>query len=144
MHLKAVISATSKEEAEEICDKLLEENLLAGTLIVNGESQGIWTINRPQELPVQDLGDDQLELGRNIDPQYYEKDEKTAEEVIDEIYDGEPPQEAEDINNEAEISRGTTQFTVERLEDQRAEEQLPMDVINLALGGGVDQDRRVT
>jgi len=111
---------------------------------VEGEYQGIWTINRPGELPVQDLGDKDFEIGWEIDPQQYEKDRKTAEEVIEEIYDGELPQDAEDIDTEAEISRGTTQFTVERLEGKQPEENLPMDVINLALGGGVDQDRRVT
>lgn len=42
MHLKAVISATSKEEAEKICDELLEQNLLAGTLIVDGDSRYHW------------------------------------------------------------------------------------------------------
>ena len=36
-HLKAIISATSKQEAEKICDELLEQNLIAGTLIVDGE-----------------------------------------------------------------------------------------------------------
>lgn len=110
---------------------------------LEGEYQGIWTINRPGELPVQKLGEEDFELGWDIDPQQYEKDEKSAEEVIEEIYDGELPQDAEEIDTEAEISRGTTQFTVERLEGQQAED-LPLDVINLALGGGVDQDRRVT
>lgn len=42
MHLKAVISATSKEEAEQICDKLLKENLVAGTLITDGDSRYHW------------------------------------------------------------------------------------------------------
>lgn len=42
MHLKAVISATSKEEAEEIADTLLEKDLLAGTLIVDGDSRYHW------------------------------------------------------------------------------------------------------
>ncbi len=42
MHLKAVISATSKEEAEQICDSLLEEELLAGTLIIDGDSRYHW------------------------------------------------------------------------------------------------------
>lgn len=42
MHLKAVISATSKQEAEKICDELLEKNLLAGTLIVDGNSRYHW------------------------------------------------------------------------------------------------------
>lgn len=111
---------------------------------LEGEYQGIWTINRPRELPLRDLGDEeQFELGWEIDLQYYEKDEKSAEEVIEEIYDGELPQDGEEIDTEAEISRGTTHFTLERLEGQQAED-LPVDVINLALGGGVDQDRRVT
>jgi periplasmic divalent cation tolerance protein len=42
MHVKAVISATSKEEAEKICDQLLEEKLLAGTLIIDGDSRYHW------------------------------------------------------------------------------------------------------
>ena len=42
MHVKAVISATSKQEAEKICDKLLDEKLLAGTLIVDGDSRYHW------------------------------------------------------------------------------------------------------
>lgn len=42
MHLKAVISATSKEEAKKICDELLEQNLLAGTLIIDGDSRYHW------------------------------------------------------------------------------------------------------
>jgi periplasmic divalent cation tolerance protein len=42
MHLKAVISATSKDEAEEIADTLLEKDLLAGTLIVDGDSRYHW------------------------------------------------------------------------------------------------------
>jgi periplasmic divalent cation tolerance protein len=42
MHLKAVISATSREEAEELCDKLLEENLIAGSLILEGDSRYHW------------------------------------------------------------------------------------------------------
>lgn len=42
MYQKAVISATSKEEAEEICDQLLEKELLAGTLIVDGDSRYHW------------------------------------------------------------------------------------------------------
>lgn len=42
MHLKAVISATSKEEAEKICDVLLEKKLLAGTLIIDGDSRYHW------------------------------------------------------------------------------------------------------
>lgn len=42
MHLKAVISATSKEEAEDICDELLEKKLLAGTLITDGDSRYHW------------------------------------------------------------------------------------------------------
>jgi periplasmic divalent cation tolerance protein len=42
MHLKAVISATSREEAEELCDSLLEENLIAGSLILEGDSRYHW------------------------------------------------------------------------------------------------------
>jgi uncharacterized protein involved in tolerance to divalent cations len=42
MHLKAVISATSRDEAEELCDKLLEENLIAGSLILEGDSRYHW------------------------------------------------------------------------------------------------------
>lgn len=42
MHLKAVISATSRDEAEEICDTLLEENLIAGSLILEGDSRYHW------------------------------------------------------------------------------------------------------
>lgn len=42
MYLKAIISATSKSKAEEICDSLLEKELLAGTLIVDGDSRYHW------------------------------------------------------------------------------------------------------
>jgi periplasmic divalent cation tolerance protein len=42
MHVKAVISATSKQEAEEICDRLLKEKLLAGTLILDGDARYHW------------------------------------------------------------------------------------------------------
>lgn len=113
---------------------------------LEGDYRGIWTINQPGELPLQHLGDEeQFELGWEIDPEQYETRERTAEEVIDEVYNGQLPEEPEDINTEAEITRGTTQFTMERLEDQEtAREELPMDVINVALSGGVDEDRRVT
>lgn len=113
---------------------------------LEGEYDGIWTINQPGELPLQYLGDEEnFELGWELDPEQYETRERTAEEVIEEIYDGQLPEKAEDINTEAEITRGTTQFTMELLEDQEtAENELPMDVINIALSGGVDQERRVT
>ncbi|MFB6213355.1 MAG: hypothetical protein ABEJ07_02215 [Candidatus Nanohaloarchaea archaeon] len=39
MHINAVISATSREEADEIADMLLEDNLVAGTMIFSGDSR---------------------------------------------------------------------------------------------------------
>ena len=42
MHVKAVISATSKEEADRISDKLTEEKLVAGTFITEGDSRYHW------------------------------------------------------------------------------------------------------
>jgi uncharacterized protein involved in tolerance to divalent cations len=42
MHIKAVISATSKEEADEISDMLIRENLIAGTMIHSGPSRYHW------------------------------------------------------------------------------------------------------
>lgn len=70
MHLKAVISATSKEEAEKICDKLLEKNLLAGTLILDGDSRYHWK-------------------GEIVNENYYNihayTTEKHKQEIIDEV-----------------------------------------------------------
>lgn len=43
MHLKAaVVSATSKEEADKISDKLTRKNLVAATLISKGDSRYHW------------------------------------------------------------------------------------------------------
>jgi periplasmic divalent cation tolerance protein len=42
MHIKAVISATSKEEADRISDKLTQKELVAGTLITDGDSRYHW------------------------------------------------------------------------------------------------------
>lgn len=42
MHIKAVISATSKKEADRISDKLTQKGLVAGTLITKGDSRYHW------------------------------------------------------------------------------------------------------
>lgn len=111
---------------------------------LEGQYNGIWTIDNPEELPVEYLGEDDFELGWELDPQQYEDPDRSAEQLIDEMYDGELPQEPQEINTQAEISRGTTEFTLERLKDQQtAKEDLPLDVINVALSGGVDDQRRI-
>lgn len=111
---------------------------------LEGEYNGVWTMDRPGELPVEYLGTEDFELGWDIPPEQYETHDRSAEELIEEMYDGELPEEPEEINTEREISRGTTNFHVERLEDQeRAEEGLPLDVVNVALNGGVDDERRI-
>ncbi|MFB6175454.1 MAG: hypothetical protein ABEJ87_05820 [Candidatus Nanohalobium sp.] len=110
---------------------------------LEGEYSGIWTINRPGELPLEQLGADRFELGWQLEPEAYETEDYTAEEIIDQLYDGELPEEPEEINTEQEISRGTTDFRVDRLENERAEEGLPLDVVNVALNGGVEGRRRV-
>lgn len=115
-----------------------------GTEGLQGEYNGIWTINSPGELPLEQLGTDQFELGWQLEPEAYETDEYTAEEVIEQLYNGELPERPEEINTEQEISRGTTDFRVDRLENERAEEGLPLDIVNVALNGGVEDRRRVT
>jgi periplasmic divalent cation tolerance protein len=42
MKIKAVISATSKQEADEISDMLIQEELIAGTMIHSGPSRYHW------------------------------------------------------------------------------------------------------
>lgn len=42
MYIKAVISATSKQEADEISDMLIREGLIAGTMIHSGPSRYHW------------------------------------------------------------------------------------------------------
>lgn len=112
---------------------------------LEGEYNGIWTINEPGEIPIDQLGEDEFELGWQLDPEVYETEEYTAEEIIDQLYDGELPEQPDEINAEQEISRGTTEFTVQRLENQqRAQQFIPMDVVNVALNGGLEDKRRVT
>lgn len=111
---------------------------------LEGEYSGIWTINRPGELPVEYLGTEDFELGWDIDPQQYETRDRSAEEVIQMLYDGELPEEPEDINAEQEVSRGTTNFRLERLEGrEKARGNLPIADVNIALDGGVERERRV-
>ncbi|MFB6116367.1 MAG: divalent cation tolerance protein CutA [Candidatus Nanosalina sp.] len=42
MYIKAVISATSKQEADRISDMLIRDNLIAGTMIHSGPSRYHW------------------------------------------------------------------------------------------------------
>ena len=112
---------------------------------IEGEYTGIWTLNGPEELPVEYLGDEDFELRWNIEPWRYDRPDMSAEEVIDILYDGDLPENPEDINTKQEISRGTTEFRLNEVEDQeRAEEGPPIDTINAALNGGVEDQRRIT
>jgi periplasmic divalent cation tolerance protein len=79
MQLKAVISATSKEEAEEICDTLLEKELLAGTLIIDGDSRYHWR------------GEIKEELYYNIHAYTLDKHKKEVIEEVREIHSDETP-----------------------------------------------------
>lgn len=79
MHTKAVISATSKEEAEEICDKLLEEKLLAGTLITDGDSRYHWE------------GEVVNETYYNIQAYTLEKHKQEVIDQVSEIHSDETP-----------------------------------------------------
>lgn len=42
MHIKAIISATTKQEADKISDKLTQKKLVAGTLVTEGDSRYQW------------------------------------------------------------------------------------------------------
>jgi periplasmic divalent cation tolerance protein len=42
MHIKSVISATSKDEADRTSDKLSKKELVDGTLITKGDSRYYW------------------------------------------------------------------------------------------------------
>lgn len=79
MHLKAVISATSREEAEQICDKLLDDNLVAGTLITDGDSRYHWK------------GDIVNETYYNINCYTLESNKQEVIDTVREIHSDETP-----------------------------------------------------
>ncbi|MFB6216898.1 MAG: divalent-cation tolerance protein CutA [Candidatus Aenigmatarchaeota archaeon] len=79
MPIKAVISATSKEEAEKIADRLVEEGLVAGTLIVDGDSRYRWK------------GEIVNETYYNIQSYTLEKHKQEIIETVQELHSDETP-----------------------------------------------------
>jgi periplasmic divalent cation tolerance protein len=49
MYIKAIISATSKNEADRISDKLTQKGLVAGTMITKGDSRYHWESDTVEE-----------------------------------------------------------------------------------------------
>lgn len=79
MHIKAVISATSREEADEIADMLLEDNLVAGTMIFSGDSRYHW--------------DDEIQENRywRVQGHTLEKHKKRITERVEQMHEDEVP-----------------------------------------------------
>lgn len=79
MHVKAVISATSKEEADTISDELVEKGLIAGTLIIDGDSRYRWK------------GEIVEERYFNVQAYTLQKHKQAIIEAIEEIHSDETP-----------------------------------------------------